>query len=369
MNSIATESEIWVRAHAHPYKVQVGYGLLGEATVFRPYVADKKVFIVSDTVVAAHYLSLLVSGCQNAGAVTVEHCLIPAGEVHKTLHSAEKVWSHLLQGQHHRDTLFIALGGGMVGDLTGFCAALYMRGAPLLQCPTSLLAQIDAAIGGKVAVNHVLGKNMLGTFYPPQAVLVDLATLASLPERAFVAGLAELIKYAVSLDGAFFSWLEVHIEKILQRDPEKLMQAVRWACQIKALVVSQDEKEKGYRKVLNFGHTLAHAIESCLNYTQLLHGEAVAWGMVFAADLSVRENLLAVSAYHRIVKLLKKAGLLLPLPALIKAEVWSKIKCDKKHARGVLQWVLLKGLGEAIFMEIASSQQEEALNKLVCMDS
>lgn len=339
---------LWVTASSGQYPVFISHTLLDNPACFQSFIDGKQVFILSSPQIAAHHLPLLENTCVQAGALQIDHFLISAGEQHKTLDEAQKIWDALLQRHHYRDTVIIALGGGMVGDLAGFCAACYLRGVTVIQCPTSLVAQIDAAIGGKTAVNLPQGKNLIGAFYPPAAVMTDLRTLATLPQREYISGLGELIKYGLALDADFFNWIEQHIDQIVNREPTILHQAVRWACQIKAHVVSIDERDSAQRIVLNFGHTLAHALESILDYQYLLHGEAVALGMLVAIHLSLQQNNSHVELLSRSITLFERAGLPTQLPpGVTVSAILAKMKQDKKHTHKALLWVLLKGLGQA----------------------
>lgn len=337
-----------VKAEGGDYPIYVGFDLLTQPSLFASLLTNKRVIILSHPVIAQHYLATLTHTCEKANARSVATFLVPAGEKNKTLTTAEQVWSYLLTHHYHRDTLCIALGGGMIGDVTGFIAACFMRGVPFIQCPTSLLAQIDAAIGGKTGVNHPLGKNMLGAFYAPKMVVSDLATLATLPEREYIAGLAELIKYGIALDARLFAWLEKNMAALLKREPVAMQFAVESASKIKAEIVSADEKEQGSRVLLNFGHTVAHALENLLNYDLLLHGEAVALGMVVATHLALGLDWVKAEVLSRLIALLTQAKLPLVLPkGITVAEILSKIKQDKKHTQQTLQWVLLKNVGDA----------------------
>lgn len=352
------QDPIWVSSLNGRYPIYVGENLLAQPSLLRPLLAGKQAFILSHPDIARHYLPRLIQTCLEAGANQTDHLLLPAGDHYKTLSSAEKIWSTLLEHHHHRDTTIIALGGGMIGDLAGFSAACYLRGVNLIQIPTSLLAQIDAAIGGKTAVNHPRGKNMIGAFHSPQLVLCDLATLATLSEREFNAGLAELIKYGLAVDAALFYWLEAHMAQLCLRDPATLERAIHWACSLKAQVVTADEMEKGHRIILNFGHTIGHALESLLDYKLLLHGEAVALGMLVATQLSIDRGLIKLEILDRLVNLLKVVGLSRKLPqGLTSAAILAKMKSDKKHMHQKLHWVLLKAIGQAHVCHEVTLQQ------------
>ncbi len=349
---------IWVSTASGSYPIWTGYHLLAEKSFLQPYLAGKQVFILSHPEIAAHYLSCLKQTCLAAGAEQIDELLIPSGDAHKVLSSVEQIWTAMLSRHHYRDTTIIALGGGMIGDLAGFAAACYMRGVAFIQYPTTLLAQIDAAVGGKTAINYPHGKNMIGAFHHPRLIISDLATLNTLPKREFIAGIAELIKYGVALDSDFFDWIKSHIDDILCFKPEAISFAVRKACQLKAEIISLDEKDQGPRVVLNFGHTVAHALEALLDYSALLHGEAVAIGMVVALHLSFLRGSIDKSMLDDIVNLLNSLKLPTKLPSTITTvEILTKIKHDKKHFRNQLRWVLLDTIGKASICEEITDQQ------------
>lgn len=349
---------IWVHTPGRKYPIYIGHHLLSQKDFLAAYLQNKQVFILSHSDIASHYLATLRQSCEQAGASQIDHLLIPSGDQYKTLTTADEVWSALLSLNHHRDTIIIALGGGMIGDLAGFCAACYMRGVGFIQCPTTLLAQIDSAIGGKTGLNHHMGKNLIGAFYQPLAVITDITTLNTLGEKEFNSGLAELIKYGLALDKDFFVWLEENIDKLVERDPETLQMAIKRACKIKASIINEDELEKGQRIVLNFGHTVAHALESLLDYKHILHGEAVAIGMVVAVQLSLQQGTINKDVLERLISLLKKAHLPVQLDASVPlVEILTKMKHDKKHAHQRLRWVLLKTLGEPRICEEVTEQQ------------
>lgn len=342
---------IWVNVQGGAYPIFVGSDLFANPALFQQRL-QRAVCVISHPEIAAHYFPQVEKALVHAGANKITTFLIPSGDQHKTLSSAEKIWTYLLTQQYHRDTSLIALGGGMIGDLVGYSAAAYMRGVDVIQCPTSLLAQVDAAIGGKTAVNHPLCKNAIGHYHQPKLVFADVSTLATLPEREFISGLAELIKYGVILDPELFEWLETHLNRVLSRDLAALEYAVRAACQIKAQVVTQDEKETGLRLLLNFGHTVAHAIENIYQYEKYLHGEAVAMGMIVAMRLSIEMGLAHIDLLDRLIAMLTKAGLPISLPDGITTEaILAKIQLDKKHSLGKIRWVLVESLGKARISE------------------
>jgi 3-dehydroquinate synthase len=288
---------------------------------------------------------------------------LPDGEQHKNLDSYSALMDFLMSKRHNRSTTLIALGGGVVGDLTGFVAATFQRGVSFIQIPTTLLAQVDSSVGGKTAVNHPAGKNMIGAFYQPRCVIADTSVLTSLGAREFQAGLAEVLKYGIIADGEFFDWLEASSNALMARDPATLAQAIRRSCEIKAEVVAKDETETGLRAILNYGHTFGHALEALTGYRTLLHGEAVAIGMVMAADLSVRQGLLAGAEALRIKRLL--AGFGLPVVPAVTApeDMLRAMGMDKKVVDGTLRLVLARGIGEVVVTEeIDQSALRETLS-------
>lgn len=327
------------------YPIVIGRHLLEDAE-FARYIPGKRVAIVTNTVVAPLYLERLTRMLQSAG----KQCLsivLPDGEEQKNVESLMQIFTALLQHKCDRKTTLLALGGGVIGDMTGFAAATYMRGIPFVQVPTTLLAQVDSSVGGKTAINHPLGKNMIGSFYQPQSVLADTATLASLPDRELSAGLAEVIKHGAIIDAEFFCWQEQHMAELMARDDAALAYAIRRSCEIKSEVVRQDEREGGLRAILNFGHTFGHAIEAGLGYGEWLHGEAVGCGMVMAADLSVRLGYLVPEDKARIVDLVRSAGLPAVAPDLGEQRWLELMEVDKKNEDGQIKFILLKPLGQA----------------------
>jgi shikimate kinase / 3-dehydroquinate synthase len=287
--------------------------------------------------------------------------ILPDGEEEKNVDNLMHIFDVLLKNKCDRKTTLIALGGGVIGDMTGFAAATYMRGVPFIQIPTTLLAQVDSSVGGKTAINHPLGKNMIGAFYQPQAVIADTATLASLPDRELSAGLAEVIKHGAIIDNDFFTWLEANMEKLMARDEQALAHAIQRSCEIKADIVRQDEREGGIRAILNFGHTFGHAIEAGLGYGEWLHGEAVGCGMVMAADLSVRLGALDVRDQKRIVALIKAAGLPVQAPDLGLTRWMDLMEVDKKNEGGEIKFILLKPMGSAYITSVPSELLQETL--------
>jgi 3-dehydroquinate synthase len=303
--------------------------------------------VVTNAVVAAHHLAALRAGLDNAG-VAVDVVMIPDGEAHKSFDTLRDLVTRLLELRADRGTVLVALGGGVVGDLTGFAAAIYQRGIAYLQVPTTLLAQVDSSVGGKTAVNHPLGKNMIGAFYQPAGVVIDTACLATLPSRELAAGLAEVVKYGAIRDAAFFAWLERTMPALLARDDDALAHAIFESCRIKADVVAADERETGERAVLNFGHTFGHAIETATGYGSWLHGEAVGTGMLLAARLSERVCGLPSPERSRVETLVAAAGLPTAPPRLDVARWLDLMGRDKKVERGRMRFVLLERLGRAV---------------------
>ena len=328
------------------YEIRIGAGLLGEAASWQGLPKAAAAVIVTNDLVAPLYAERLRA--QLAGLYArVDLVVLPDGEQHKGWASLNTICDHLLAQAHDRKTVLFALGGGVIGDMTGFAAAIYMRGVPFVQVPTTLLAQVDSSVGGKTAINHPLGKNMIGAFYQPVRVIADLDTLDTLPARELSAGLAEVIKYGPIADAEFLCWIEDKLDALLARDKAALAYAVRRSCEIKAEVVGQDEREQGLRAILNFGHTLGHAIESGLGYGEWLHGEAVGCGMVLAADLSVRAGLMPVAFVERLRALIERAGLPVVPPKLGAERYLQLMRVDKKAEAGAIRFVLIEALGRA----------------------
>jgi len=324
------------------YPIHIGSGLIASAELYAPHLAGARVAIVTNTVVAPLYLKAV-----KQATAAVAEIIVPDGEQTKSWQTLNQIFDALLSARCGRDTLIIALGGGVVGDLAGFAAAVYQRGVPFIQVPTTLLAQVDSSVGGKTAINHPAGKNMIGAFHQPRAVISDVATLDSLPERELRSGLAEVIKHGLALDAAFVEWLESNIEKVLKKDRAALVHAVRRSCELKARIVAEDERESGARALLNFGHTFGHAIEAGTGYGAWLHGEAVAAGMVMAAELSQLMGHLKKTEVGRVRELLKRAGLPVAGPALAPERLMELMALDKKAAKGRTRFVLLEALGRA----------------------
>ena len=328
------------------YPILIGNGLLQDERSY-PVKRGDRVMIVTNPTVAQFYLDTVTFALKKRGC-EVDHVLLPDGEKYKTLESLNLIFTALLQGNHGRDTTIIALGGGVIGDVAGFAAASYQRGVRLVQIPTTLLSQVDSSVGGKTAVNHELGKNMIGAFYQPSMVIIDTHTLGTLPKREVNAGLAEVIKYGAILDYEFFEWLEAHIDDLVALNNESLQHCIARCCQIKADVVARDETEKGDRALLNLGHTFGHAIETHLGYGNWLHGEAVSTGMMMAAALSEQLGDISVADVSRLEKLLARANLPTLSPDSMQPEDYlPHMMRDKKVLAGKLRLVLLKSLGQA----------------------
>ena len=328
------------------YPVHVGTGLLGRADLILPVLSRKNVALVSNTTVAPLFLEKLARELSREG-VDVVKIVVPDGEDHKDWGTLNTVFDALLEKRCGRDTTFVALGGGVIGDLVGFAAATYQRGVSYVQVPTTLLAQVDSSVGGKTAINHPLGKNMIGAFHQPRLVLADMDTLRTLPERELRSGLAEVIKHGLIRDAAFFVWLEANIERLLRREAEALEHAVVRSIQIKAEIVVQDERESGLRRILNLGHTFGHAIETGLGYGTWLHGEAVAAGMAMAADLSNQLGYISDADSRRIRVLLERAGLPTAAKGVAPSRMRQLMSLDKKVKEGRIHFVLLERLGAA----------------------
>lgn len=327
------------------YPIIIGSHLLGQGYLLRPYIAGRQVAIVTNSTVAPLYLERLQ---QALGGYAVISIVLPDGEAFKDWQHLQLIFDGLLQARHDRRTTLIALGGGVVGDMTGFAAACYQRGVDFIQVPTTLLSQVDSSVGGKTGINHPLGKNMVGAFYQPKAVLIDAATLQTLPARELSAGLAEVIKYGLICDAPFLDWLEQNIVALRGLQPAALIEAIERSCAAKARVVAADERESGLRATLNLGHTFGHAIETHMGYGKWLHGEAVAAGTLMAAQMSHRLGWLTASERDRVARLLLAAGLPVVPPAEMTAEDFLQhMAVDKKVLDGQLRLVLLKAMGEA----------------------
>ncbi|HEX9627398.1 MAG TPA: 3-dehydroquinate synthase [Acidiferrobacterales bacterium] len=344
------------------YPIHIGAGLLGRPELLVPCIAGRRVVIVSNETVAPLYLDRLAAGVARFDPLPV---VLPDGEQHKTLEVLNRIFDAMLAARCDRKTTVIALGGGVVGDMAGFAAAVYQRGVPFIQVPTTLLAQVDSSVGGKTGVNHPLGKNMIGAFHQPRCVLIDTDTLNTLPDRELSAGLAEVIKVGLIRDPEFLGWLEANLDALLTRDPQALSHAIERSCRNKAEVVAADEREAGSRALLNLGHTFGHAIETGTGYGSWLHGEAIAAGMVMAADLSRRLGWLDAAAVERVARLMRRARLPERAPAsLSAARMLELMSVDKKVLDGQMRLVLLQSLGQAVITgEVPVERLRETLEQ------
>lgn len=338
------------------YPIHVGDGLLRQAGELLAPRVSRRAIIVTNPVVAQHHLAPMQTAL-SAGAIDNEVVIVPDGEAHKDWTTLFAIHTRLLELGADRSTTLIALGGGVIGDVAGFAAATYQRGIPLVQVPTTLLAQVDSSVGGKTAINHPLGKNMIGAFYQPRAVISDTATLSTLPDREYRAGIAEIIKYGAIRDLGLFEWLEADMDRLLARDPHAIEHAVIESCRIKAEIVAADEKETGERALLNFGHTFGHAIEAGTGYGTWLHGEAVATGMVLASRLSALAMGLPIRAVERLRRLVERARLPTATPPL-EPKAWLELMArDKKVDAGAMRCIVLEALGRAAIRSDITREQ------------
>ena len=340
---------------ARSYPILIGPGLLDDAAVLTDAVAARDVLVVTNDVVGPLYLDRLLRSLDGRRLASV---LLPDGEQHKTPEMTGRIFDALVQGRMNRDACVVALGGGVVGDMAGLAAACYQRGVDFVQVPTTLLAQVDSSVGGKTGVNHPGGKNLIGAFHQPRAVVSDTTTLATLPPRELRAGLAEVITYGLVADAALLDWLDANLAPLLALDPDALAFAIRRSCEIKAGVVADDEREHGRRALLNLGHTFGHAIETAAGYGEWLHGEAVGVGMLLAADLSHRLGWLGAPEVRRVRDLLQRAGLPVVAPAIGASRAFDLMGMDKKVLAGRIRLVLLRQLGEGI---VSTDYPAEAL--------
>jgi len=338
------------------YPIAIGAGLLGDRDLLNDKIPGHDLLIVTNTTIAKLYLEKLT---QSFADRHIAECILPDGEQHKTLQTAGWVFDALVGNKMNRDVTVLALGGGVVGDIAGFAASCYQRGVGYAQLPTTLLSQVDSSVGGKTGVNHVAGKNLIGAFYQPRAVIADIDALKTLPERELKAGLAEVIKYGCVWDPLLFDWLDRNMGALRLRDEDALTYAIARSCEIKAKVVACDERERDLRAILNFGHTFGHAIEAATGYETLLHGEAVGLGMLIAADLSVRLGLIEPDVKTRIREILVKAGLPVEPPRVGAARILELMQMDKKVLAGALRLVLLEKMGRAV---VTSQYPQTALD-------
>lgn len=355
--------ELKVDLGERSYPIIIGAGLLDQ-TDLSPYVAGKQVMIVSNETVAPLYLDAALACFPGKH---VDSVVLPDGEKFKDWQTLNLIFDALLQKRHTRKTTLVALGGGVVGDMTGFAAASYQRGVPFIQIPTTLLSQVDSSVGGKTGINHPLGKNMIGAFHQPRAVLVDTATLSTLPDREVSAGLAEVIKYGLIRDEVFLAWLENNMDALLGLDADALAEAIHRSCACKADVVAQDELEGGLRAILNLGHTFGHAIETFAGYGNWLHGEAVGTGMLMASDLSVRLGMLAADDAGRAARLIERARLpAWPPENMVADDFLELMAVDKKNVDGSLRLVLLRALGDALVTGDVAAERLQATLDYFC---
>lgn len=355
--SIQVDVELGERS----YPIVIGPNVLSDQRQLSKLIQGKTVTVVSNNIVAPLYLHQLEKTLEKLGKA-VKSIILPDGEEHKNWQSLMQIFDELLKEKSDRKTTLIALGGGVIGDMTGFAAASYMRGIPFVQIPTTLLAQVDSSVGGKTAINHPLGKNMIGAFYQPLSVIADISTLQTLPDRELSAGLAEVIKHGAIQDEEFFSWIELNIDALRKKDPKALIHAIKRSCEIKSNIVQQDEKEGGLRAILNFGHTFGHAIEAGLGYGKWLHGEAVGCGMVMAAELSLRMGHINYVTKVRIQKLVEAAGLPTVAPGFGRQRWLELMAVDKKNEDGAIKFILLKPLGNAYINAVPAEMLNATLD-------
>lgn len=348
---------VTVNLGSRSYPICIGADVLGElGRLLHERQLSGRVGVVTDSVVGKIYREPVVQALVSAGldSWVVE---IPAGEEHKNFAWLKFIYDKLIEGRIDRRSPLVALGGGVIGDMAGFAAATFLRGIPFIQVPTTLLAQVDASVGGKTGINHPAGKNLIGAFYQPRLVLIDANTLKTLPRREFVAGLAEVIKYGITLDPELFALLEEQRSAILHFNSALLTHLVTVCCRLKAMVVEEDETEGGYRAILNFGHTLGHAVESATEYREFLHGEAVAMGMVFAARLSQRRGLCSEATCERIGRLIKRVGLPVEVPPKVKGEHLAFVmETDKKTASGKVKFICIEEIGKTRFEYLSAKE-------------
>lgn len=339
------------------YPILIGDGLLRQPDTLQKCIPSRDVLIVSNTTVGPLYVAPLAAALADRRVV---EAILPDGESHKTLATVSRVIDVLVGNRFSRDCTVVALGGGVVGDMAGFAAACYQRGVSFVQVPTTLLAQVDSSVGGKTGVNHPAGKNLIGAFHQPAAVIADTATLATLPPRELRAGLAEVIKYGLICDAPFFEWLESHIDELLAGDPKALAHVIRRSCEIKAQIVGRDEREQGDRALLNLGHTFGHAIESATHYTKWLHGEAIGAGLLMAAAMSHESGLLDAGAVERLRVLLERVGLPVKIEGVSSEVAFEHMKIDKKVKDGRMRLILMRGIGQSF---VTADYPEPALQR------
>lgn len=354
-----TATNLTVDLGDRSYTIHIGSGLLEDRAVFAAHVKGRSAIVVTNATVAPLYASRLESTLAAVGAKPLRVTL-PDGEEHKTWETLDRLFAELLHARIGRSAVLVALGGGVVGDMAGFAAASYQRGIAYLQVPTTLLAQVDSSVGGKTAINHALGKNMVGAFHQPVAVVADTATLATLPPREYASGLAEVVKYGAIFDAQFLGWIEANRDGLARREPSALAHAIRRSCEIKADIVAQDERESGARALLNFGHTFGHAIESAAGYGTILHGEAVAMGMVLAARFSAKLGRIPADASARLESLLTYLGLPVAPPRFASKTWLEFMGRDKKNEDGRITLILLDAIGRGAVVKDAPARELEA---------
>jgi 3-dehydroquinate synthase len=346
------------------YPIWIGSGIARDLALWRQALAPGRVAIVTNSTVGPIYLRQVTQIIESCGHSVVA-CTLPDGEQHKDWQHLNRIFDVLMENRIERGETLVALGGGVIGDMAGFAAACYQRGMRFVQVPTTLLAQVDSSVGGKTAINHPLGKNMIGAFYQPAAVLIDIDMLKTLPDRELSAGIAEVIKYGCILDEEFFHWLEVHMEALLARDGEALAHAIYRSCELKAFVVAKDERESGKRAILNFGHTFGHAIEAGMGYGQWLHGEAVGCGMALAAELSRRLGGIGADQQDRIVRLIQRAKLPVAPPHWPAQDYLRWMSHDKKAQSGKIRYVVLRTIGAAELQAVEDGLVVQVIEKSI----
>jgi 3-dehydroquinate synthase len=354
-----TNRSLEVKLGERSYPIHIGSGIVSHAALYAPHVKGRRVAIVTSETVAKLHVPAVEAALGEAGASTLR-IVLPDGEAHKNWQTLDRIYEELLRAQADRRTVLVAVGGGVVGDMAGFAAATYQRGVACLQVPTTLLAQVDSSVGGKTAINHPLGKNMIGAFHQPVAVIADIAVLSTLPERELSAGLAEVLKYGAIADLDFLAWVERNANALRQREPEALAYAIRRSCEIKAGIVAADERESGVRALLNFGHTFGHAIETASGYGNWLHGEAVGTGMVMAAQFSARLGRISADAAQRLAAAVAQLGLPTEPPRFDVATWLELMGRDKKNVDGRITLILLEALGRAAVVNDAPLDELEA---------
>jgi 3-dehydroquinate synthase len=354
---VARMNTLQVRLGDRSYPILIGEGLLRQSDLVRRHLSARDILVVSNTTVAPLYMASLVEVLSESRVV---EAILPDGESHKTLATVARILDVLVANRFGRDCCVVALGGGVVGDMAGFAAACYQRGVAYVQVPTTLLAQVDSSVGGKTGVNHPGGKNLIGAFHQPSAVIADASTLSTLPVRELRAGLAEVIKYGLLGDAPFFDWLEVHMDDLLAVDPSALSYVIQRSCEIKADIVARDEREQGDRALLNLGHTFGHAVESATHYTQWLHGEAVGAGLLMAAAMSHECGMVEAIQVDRLRRLLERVGLPVRIDGVAPEVALEHMRIDKKALGGRMRLILLRKIGESF---VTADYSEQALQR------